>query len=243
VKTIIRVLQQSISSPHYCAEFARGVGRHPALAFCRCAQDVLGALAAQSQLSHGERNDIVRALVLEKRAGPHPLWPALLLLAFEPAMWRLRRRLSKSGLDDLDALIMASLVGAAETVRTDGHAVVLRIHRAMVRAVLKHAMAKHPDATDEELPEAPQASIPWYEDQEPFVHCAAREVLRVSASIPGATAAVFARAGFVGVSVVAEGEPSLSAKERRAVRHRSYAKNRRALVRLRMALAKGDTGE
>jgi hypothetical protein len=169
--------------------------------------------------------------------------PALLLLAFEPAMRRLRRRLSKCALDDVDALIMASLIGAAETVRTDGHAVIMRLHRAMVRAVLKHAVAKYPGTTDEELPETQQASIPWHEDQEPFVRCAAQEVLRISASIPGATAAVLARAGYVGAGVVVEGEPSRSAKEPRAVRNRLYAKSRRALVQLRTALAKGDNNE
>jgi hypothetical protein len=205
--------------------------------------DVLRALAVESPLSPGERNAIVRALVLEKRAGTHPLWPALLLLAFAPAMRRLRLRLAGSGLHDVDELILASLLGAATTVRTDGHAVVLGLHRAMARAVFKHAKAQDTAATEETLPPTQQARIPWHEDQEPFVHCAAREVVRISASIPGATTALFVRARFVDVSVGVEGEEPTSPEERQALRNRLYARNSRALVRLRAALKTEGTDE
>jgi hypothetical protein len=229
-------LKQSLSLPNYRAEFARGAANHTALAFARSASDVLRALAVESPLSPGERNAIVRALVLEKRVRTHPLWPALLLLAFEPAMRRLRLRLSASGVDDLDEVIQASLLGAAATVRTDGNAVVLRLHRAMARAVFKHATGQDAAATEETLPPTQQASIPWHEDQEPFVHYAAREVVRISASIPGATTALFVRARFVDVSVGVEGEAPSSPEERQALRHRLHVRNSRALVRLRAAL-------
>jgi hypothetical protein len=63
--------------------------------------------------------------------------------------------------------------------------------------------------------------------------------LRDGAARPRATAAVFARAGFVDLGVVTEGEAPLSSEEQRPVRNRFYTRNRRALERLRRALEKG----
>jgi hypothetical protein len=79
------------------AEFARGRASAEALAPFATIDELLGALALASSASHAERDAITLALITLHQRASHPLWQTLLLIAYEPMLANLLRRLRDRG--------------------------------------------------------------------------------------------------------------------------------------------------
>jgi hypothetical protein len=234
MKNTFHILRSTL--PRYRSELARAAAEQPALAPYPEAGAVLAALGRGSALSHAERDGIVRALVSEKQASAHPLWPAMLILAFEPALRRLCLRVDAATRgEDVEQELVGSLLEAAATVRVSATPLVMTLHRATARKFFRRLHARTPRgvevALDEQTPE-----VPWHCEQPAFVQCAAREVLRACERLPGATAAALARAGVGPGAERGEMQPEASPAEAKRARDRLRHRGDRVLARVRKAL-------
>jgi hypothetical protein len=235
--TMKKLLQDlRFTLPRYRSELNRAKAEHPALASYADAEAVLAALAQHSALSDIERDAIVRALVLEKQSSTDPLWGAMLILVFQPALLILRGRVHGRAAEDVDQAVVESLLEAAASVRGDVGPLVLTLHRATVRKFFQRLRARTPRGEevcfDDQTPE-----VPWHLDQPAFVECAAREVLFACERVPGATAAALARAGLTSTLEQSEIPPvPLGAGETRRMRDRVRHRHARAIARVRKTL-------
>jgi hypothetical protein len=236
MKTLFQQLRHTL--PRHRSEFARAKDDHPAFESFGGPGDVLTALGRASALSHGERNEIVRSLVLETQWSSHPLWAALLILAFEPALWGLRRRVGGAVAgEDVDQELVESLLEAASTMNVGLAPVVLTLQRSTARKFFQRLRARWPKGVDVPLDdETPE--VPWHREQPAFVQCAAREVLRVCERVPGATAAALNRAGIAPSAETPDSSrpAAPSAAEARRLRDRLRHRDARVLARVRKAL-------
>jgi hypothetical protein len=112
--TIIVALRNSVG--RYAKEYAEGRARQDALAPYAKASAALAALAPSSSLGIDERSRLVLALVAEQQHKPHALWQAMLTVAFEPMLRRLRRRLSQLADEDLDQEVLVEFFAAVHAL-------------------------------------------------------------------------------------------------------------------------------
>jgi hypothetical protein len=234
MKNLLQSLRFTL--PRYRSEFSRAKAERPALASYADAEAVLAALAQHSALSDTERDAIVRALVLEKQSSTHPLWGAILILTFQPALFLLRGRVHGRAAEDVDQALVESLLEATASVRGDVGPLVLTLHRATVRKFFQRLRARTPRGEEVCLDDN-AAEVPWYLDQPAFVECAAREVLFACERVPGAADAVLARAGLT--STLEQGEIApvpLDPGETRRMRDRVRHRHARAIARVRKTL-------
>jgi hypothetical protein len=234
MKTTLRQLHLTLL--HHTCEFARGAQRHPALAYPAPA-DLLFALAARSRLTSDQRNAITQALVAEVQRSPHPLWSSLLLVAFEPAMKRIRKQVRRV-VEDASELVMLAFLEAAKTVKPSSAAMVMAFHRAAVRKV-RQKLPKKQAPIDEVTLHPGTPDVAWPHDPSPFVLCAAQEVLRECAKVPGGTQMARARAGVPPADADVEADAQAETTdpgERRRQRWRNHSRNQRVLHRVRSAL-------
>jgi hypothetical protein len=145
--------------------------------------DVLTAAAPGSPVPMRERQQLVSVFLGLHQTTRHPLWQALLLQAFRPTLFALRRR-QYGPEEDRDArLLVAFLQVVARTPRT-GHALFLTIGRATARAVFQAVHAELGETEGEPLDET-MPDIAGNEDPEPFQKCLAHEVAERIAARPG----------------------------------------------------------
>ena len=233
---------QSLRStlPRYTPELVRAAARDARLAPFVDPASVLWALRPASRLSDEQRDGIVGALITEKQSSPHPLWSTMLILAFEPAIRRLRSRLKAGGSEEAEQTVIFALLEAAETVPVDGASVALNVQRAMARNAFRSLRALRNQGTrvpldemlDEDLPE-----VSWRIDQSAFVRCAVREILRASAGGPGEAETLVAGAGVVTTPErFSPEQAALPPREKKRVHSRIRQRSRRAVARLRKTL-------
>ena len=222
------------SLPRYAADFARVSARRPALASYPDAEAVLAALAITSELDADQRAEIVRAFVAEKQASKHPLWVAMLLLAFAPAMFGLRSGLvRRHPEDEVDQVLVASLLEAADAVQPEtAKCILLSIRQGMTRGALRKLRVDDPGALVP-LCDDTVGDVPWWADAQPFVACAAREVLEASKRVRGAPEALGQLSVFGRKKKVPRSETT--AEERGGMRSLQQ-RNNRAVSRLRKSL-------
>lgn len=78
----------------YPTEYAGGRAAQAALAPYACARDLLAALALSSPLAYEDRDAITLALIAEHQRVAHPLWQSILLVAYEPMLAGVWKRLN-----------------------------------------------------------------------------------------------------------------------------------------------------
>jgi hypothetical protein len=224
--------------PRYTTEFTRAAARHAALAPFVDAAAALGALDRASDLASEERDAIVRAFVAERQSGGHPLWPAMLLLAFEPVLRKLGKRVDARDDEDVEQLLVAALLEATDKVRTDAPAILLQVRwETSYRLFQSLRKGQRPgvEVSLEQLVEV--AEVPWHRDQPAFVRCAAREVLRACEKIPGATEVLLVRAGILSPRHMTDPlREDLPAAERARVLEGMRHRAQRRVDRVRRAL-------
>jgi hypothetical protein len=134
--TIFKKLKQSLSTPSNLRVFAETAPRHAALAGYASPRAVLDALGPASALTICERDAILVAILDEVRATKASLWQAVVVVAFEPMLVRIRTRLGqpkvtrfgRSESDDLDQRVLLAILEAASAKRVTSHAArVLRL--------------------------------------------------------------------------------------------------------------------
>ena len=227
--------------PRFAPTFVAAASRQPALAPFADPPAALAALEPASSLDDRQRDAVIRALVAENQASKHPLWPAMLLLAFEPAVRRLARHLGNANDEEIDQLVVASFWEAIGGVRADTRAIVLAIRREAARKVYQSLRRARPAAAQVSLEDLVDvAEVPWHRDQTAFVQCAAREVLRACEKVPGAAEVLLARAGIVDERPTAEPlREDLPASERSRMLCRLRHRRQRTVARVRRALGSG----
>src|SRR5580700_8786798 len=125
LKTTFDQLAKSTASGSYARIFAQAAPRYPALAAYDSPRAVLDVLQGDSSFTVEERDAILVALLAELRASKEKVWQALLVLAFEPMLVRIRARLGqpkvtrfgRSQADDLDQRVLLAFLEEAGTQR------------------------------------------------------------------------------------------------------------------------------
>ena len=134
IKTALDSLELSLS--RHQSHYAAARGRLASLATFTTAKELVAALHQSSPLREAARYDAIAALLREHRTNPHPLWSALLILAFAPMLRQLRSRLGYPRDEDRDQRVLLAFVEAMATVRPDVYAAV-----ALTRATKKAVFA------------------------------------------------------------------------------------------------------
>jgi hypothetical protein len=140
VKTIDAI---RLSLSKHSAEFARGRASQPALASFATPADVVAALALASSVSAQERDAITLALVAEHQRAARPVWQSLLLIAYEPMLGGVWKRLLNKR--DAEArLVLAFLESVAQiAVDRPPSLVALHLRHAVERRVFGTGAAAH----------------------------------------------------------------------------------------------------
>lgn len=110
-----QALRREVLAGMHRSLFDAAKQRHPALAGHETVLSVLAVLDGRStKQSYAEKEALIRALLEEQQAQPHPFWATVLLVAFHPMLCRLRARLAGGGLtaQDLDQLVVTAFLEA-----------------------------------------------------------------------------------------------------------------------------------
>jgi len=164
LKNLIRQLATCLASPSSLRALVEVGARRPALVAYASPQAVLEALRADSSRTVEERDAILVALLEELRTTKGAVWQALLVLAFEPMLVRIRTRLGKpvavrfgrSQADDLDQRVLLAFADAAGTLRIKSHAaraLRLAVKRSVFEDEKREREAFQPDEFDEDAHE------------------------------------------------------------------------------------------
>jgi hypothetical protein len=178
LKTILRSLSASVRP--YDPEYRRLREREPVLAPYATARALLDALSPASPLTLEQRQPVVRAILREQQASPHPLWQTLLTTAFAPLLGRLRSRLRYMR-DERDQLVLLAFLGVIAHTRVDESAPVFAVvRRATERALFQSVTRRRDEPSDAERIDLDAASRFMsrrpHEDAEPFTACLAHEI-------------------------------------------------------------------
>ncbi len=118
-------LKKSVSK--YAAVYEAARAEHAPLAAYATVPELLAALNLSSPLAYEERDAITLALIAAQQKKAHPLWPTLLLAAFEPMLRRLRSRIRGVDDEEIEQRIVLAFLEAAQDVA---------LHRPPSRAAL-----------------------------------------------------------------------------------------------------------
>ena len=221
-------------------EFARGRALHPALAPYATPAECLAALNLSAPTSDEARDALTLALVTEhqQRRG-QPLWQSLLLIAYEPMLANVWRRL----LDRRDAesrIVLAFLEAVAKlSVEAPPSRIALHLRHATERGTFGPVPMRQAEpktiplskARNEPAPEALDAQIE-HREQMALIVSALNDLF----GDPGVAAETFdvllhARTGREPLErLVAERHPELGPRARAAVYERWQRQRRRALA-------------
>ena len=220
-------------------EYARGRAARPALAGFAAPDDLLAALHLTSGATPAARDAITLALIQEHQRAPHPLWQSLLLVAYEPMLAGVWKRLH----DRRDAearLVLAFLEAVAKVSLAHPPAyLALDLRRAVERSVFGTGAAAHEEPETVSLQGARRVQAPGsleddvaLEEQKRRLRAELEE--RFGPEAPDALQVLLrARTGREQLlALVAELYPGLTSKERAAAYDRLQKLRRRALVHL-----------
>lgn len=93
--------------------------RQPAIAPYATTSALLAAIDQSSDLGAKPRAALIAALLSEHQRAPSPLWQAVLLVAFQPMLARIRKILGKPKDEDLDQKVLLAFLDAARTVSVE----------------------------------------------------------------------------------------------------------------------------
>lgn len=105
------------------AAFERGRAKHAVLAAYATPEAACAAVRPGSSLTASERERLLTALVEENQAAPAPLWQALLLVAFEPMLVRLRVKRGAPRDEDLDQALLLAFTDGLRAVRAGAYTI------------------------------------------------------------------------------------------------------------------------
>jgi hypothetical protein len=116
LRSLKQSLKTSVSNPNCQAAFERAKRRQPVLANHETPLSVLAVLGDESPQRYPEKEAVTRILIAEYQAGRQPLWSSLLLVAYYPALSRLRDGLHSEALctSDLDHLVVEKFLQVVE---------------------------------------------------------------------------------------------------------------------------------
>lgn len=114
-------LRGEVRAARHGERFRDARRRHPALAPHDTIASVLGALADERGPGYAEKEELLRALIVERRTHPSAFWTAALLEVFYPMLSRLRHRIWGDALaaEDLDQLVVTSFLAVLEDYPVD----------------------------------------------------------------------------------------------------------------------------
>jgi hypothetical protein len=224
----------------YPTEYARGRACEAALEAFASPRDVLASLAFASEATPAARDAVTLALITQHQRGPHPLWQSVLLVAYEPMLAGVKKRLYDKR--DADARIVAAFL---ETIAKVSLAhppsyLALDLRRAVERSVFGTGAAAHEEpetiSLEGEARKVVSGSSP---EEEVALEEQKRLLLAELEALFGAEAPevlhvlLRARTGREQlVALVAELYPELTSKQRAAAYARLQAHRRRALAHI-----------
>jgi hypothetical protein len=236
VKTIDSIRTTLVKYP---TEYARGRAAREALAPYASPADVLSVLDLGSPLSHAERDAITLALVAQHQDAAHPLWQSLLLVAYEPMLAGVWKRL----FDKLDAesrLVVGFLeaIGKVSLAHPPSQ-LALHLRHAVERSVFGSTAASRiePDfvpmteACKERRHESPEATVLQADEERRL----ARELEELFGDDARTVLDVLVRARTGReplVAFIAERHPELTSKQRARLYDELQRMRRRALAHL-----------
>jgi hypothetical protein len=169
----------------YESTFDRARPFEPAFAPHPTAAALLAAISFDSPLPLGERQELVRALVILHRSTHHFLWSALLLHTFRPMLLSLRAR-DRGEKEDRDARILLAFLQALARTPLAGQPVFIALRRATERVVFQAVRAERVHAETVSLDTAATPSVQLHGEPAPFVGRQAYEMAtRLLASTDG----------------------------------------------------------
>jgi hypothetical protein len=174
LKSTIAHLQSDLARPAFARVYADARARHGALHPYASPAEVLSALRSTSSLSLAERDVVVSALVAECQRTNHRLWQALLLVAFEPMLTRIRMQIAQTRSDDFDQRVLVAFYGALTVVRP-GRFLALALRRATQRLLFPSINVARREAKNESFDEETQSPELFSAD----VSTRAAEVIRI----------------------------------------------------------------
>jgi hypothetical protein len=194
-----------LTASRHDPEYQRARTGVPALAPHVSTRHLCEALSSKSRRSLEQFQPVVLAILREHQRFKHPLWQALLLIAFRPMLMSLRGRMTGGeGSERNELLLIAFLEAIARVpVKDDRAAVFIAVRRATARAAFAAVRAEQVEEVetcsfDEDSPEC---APPVHGDAQPFVSCLAHEMVDVLAQRLGGEDAVRV---LVGVETVSE---------------------------------------
>ena len=136
----LSIVFQSLQTqlPRFEAHYANAHLRRPTLRAFPTTTALVAALEQHSPVPASTKCAAIADVLAEHRAHPHPLWPALLVLAFAPMLHRLRTRVGGRRIDaDRDQRVVMAFLEAVDTVRVEnaGAFAAAALKRATERAV------------------------------------------------------------------------------------------------------------
>jgi hypothetical protein len=236
VKTTLALKKTLTQCP---TEFARGRAAHAALAPFATPEALLGALDLASITSHAERDAITLALVTEHQRTSRPLWQSLLLVAYEPMLANVWRRLYDKR--DAEPRIVLAFLEAIAKVSLAHPPALLALHlkQATERGAFGSTAASREepelvplaDARKERAHESPEARVVFEDEKRRLM----AELSQLFADEAPAVLDVLVRARTGReplVALVAEKYPELTSKQRAVAYQRLQRLRRRALTHL-----------
>ena len=148
--TIFHQTRRSLTSAPSAAAYEQWRLRQPQLSPYASTEDLLAVARLGSPLSAEARDPLLVALLTELRRTKHTVWQSLLVLACEPMLVRVRRRLGdpktvrfgRSMADDLDQRVFMAFLEAAHSLSVMSYAArVLRL--ALERRVFADQRVEH----------------------------------------------------------------------------------------------------
>jgi len=118
LKSMTNALRIEALGEAYRRRFDEAKGYHSVLAHHEDVASVLAVLSDESQQRYWEREAITRALVVEHQRRPHPLWSAVLVVAYYPMLLRLRVRTVSDAMspEELDQQVVACFLEVLERI-------------------------------------------------------------------------------------------------------------------------------
>jgi hypothetical protein len=116
IQKTLHAIAATLDRPARAYDAARA--QHRELAPYASPRDVLRALRPGSSLSDFERDALLVAVLGDHQRAPEPVWQSILLVAFEPMLVRLRKRIhGKRDAEDRDQDVLLGFLEAIRAVR------------------------------------------------------------------------------------------------------------------------------
>jgi len=155
LRLLASALQSEVGARRHLPLFEELRSREPALVPFSTPLDAIDADpidgAARSPERYAERDEVARSLIREQQRRPHPLFGAMLTLAYLPMLRRLRRRILGDAFagDDLDQMVLHAFLETVAAIDLEAHPdrTSLRLRQATARRVFSQLRARQQEPT------------------------------------------------------------------------------------------------